>query len=83
MIIVAIVLFTIAGACFLVRAVISPSLADRVVALDALVVTIVAVTILQAVRDHSSRFLDLSLAVAFVGFVSATAAARFIERRGG
>lgn len=83
MIVVAMVLFAVAGACFLIRAVIGPSLADRVVALDALVVTIVAVTILQAMRDQSSRFLDLSLAVAFVGFVSATAAARFIERRGG
>lgn len=83
MIVAAMVLLVIAGACFLVRAIVGPSLADRVVALDAMVVTIVALTVLEAVRDDSARFLDLALAVAFIGFVSATAAARFIERRGG
>lgn len=83
MITTALVLLSLAGGCFLVRAVRGPSLADRIVALDALVVTIVAATIVMAVRDDSPRFLDLSLAVAFVGFISATAAARFVERRGG
>jgi multisubunit Na+/H+ antiporter MnhF subunit len=77
------VVLTLAGGCFLLRAIRGPSLADRIVALDALVVTIVAVTIVMAIRDDSPRFLDLALAVAFVGFISATAAARFVERRGG
>lgn len=83
MITLALVLLVLGGACFLARVIAGPSLADRIVALDGLVVTIVAVTILSAVRDGSPRFLDLALAVAFVGFVGATAAARFIERRGG
>ena len=38
----AIVMLVAAGACFLARAVAGPSLADRVLALDALVITIVA-----------------------------------------
>lgn len=83
MITVALLLLVVGGACFLGRVIAGPSLADRIVALDGLVVTIVAATILNAVRDDSPRFLDLALAVAFVGFVGATAAARFIERRGG
>jgi multisubunit Na+/H+ antiporter MnhF subunit len=79
----AMILLLIGGACFLARALLGPSLADRVIALDGLVVTVVAVTVVLAIRDDSPRFLDLTLAVAFVGFVSATSAARFIERRGG
>lgn len=83
MIVAALVLLTIGGGCFLARVVAGPSLADRIVALDGLVVTLVAATLLNAVLDDSPRFLDLALAVAFIGFVGATAAARFIERRGG
>ena len=83
MIAVAMLLLLVGGIGFVVRVVIGPSLADRIIALDGLVVTIVAATILNAIRDDSPRFLDLALAVAFVGFVGATAAARFVERRGG
>lgn len=83
MIAIAMLLLLVGGIGFVVRVVIGPSLADRIVALDGLVVTIVAATILNAIRDDSPRFLDLALAVAFVGFVGATAAARFVERRGG
>lgn len=79
----ALALLVVGGACFLVRVVAGPSLADRIVAVDGLVVTLVAATLLNAVRDDSPRFLDLALAVAFIGFVGAAAAARFIERRGG
>ncbi len=83
MITIALALLVLGGGCFLTRVVIGPSLADRIVALDGLVVTLVAATLLNAVRDDSPRFLDLAIAVAFIGFVGATAAARFIERRGG
>jgi multisubunit Na+/H+ antiporter MnhF subunit len=79
----ALVLLLVAGACYLVRLVVGPSLADRIVALDGLVVVIVAAVLVDAVRDDSPRFLDLALVVAMIGFVGATAAARFVERRGG
>ncbi len=83
MIALALVLLLVAGACYLVRLVVGPSLADRIVALDGLVVVIVAAVLVDAVRDDSPRFLDLALVVAMIGFVGATAAARFVERRGG
>ncbi len=83
MILIAIVLSAVGGACFLLRTLIGPSLADRVVALDGLVVTIVAVTILHSIRIGSTRFLDVAVVVAIIGFVGTSAAARFIERRGG
>lgn len=74
----------VAGAtCFLVRAIVGPSLADRVVAIDALVVTIVAIILVHSIRMRTSWFLGVAVVVALVGFVGTTAAARFIERRGG
>ena len=83
MIMVAIVLLALSGACFLVRVVGGPSLADRIVALDCLIVTIVAAIVLQSIRLETDRYLDVALVVASVGFVGTTAGARFIERRGG
>jgi multicomponent Na+:H+ antiporter subunit F len=83
MILAAIVLAVAGGAGFLIRALLGPTLADRVVAIDGLVVTIVAVTILNAIRTDSRWFLDVAVVVAIIGFVGTSAAARFIERRGG
>lgn len=83
MIAAAIVLLALGGAGFLFRIVTGPSLADRVIAVDGLVVTIVAAIIVNAVRTKSDWFLDVALVVAFVGFVGTTAGGRFIERRGG
>jgi multicomponent Na+:H+ antiporter subunit F len=71
------------GACFVVRAVTGPSLADRVVAIDGLVVSIVAAILVNSIRTDTAWFLDVAVAVALVGFVGTTAGARFIERRGG
>lgn len=83
MITVAIVLVALGGACFVVRVIGGPSLADRLVALDGLVVTIVAAIVLNSIRVDTEWFLDVALVVAFVGFVATTAGARFIEQRGG
>lgn len=79
---VALVLIAIGGIGFLTRIVIGPSLADRVIALDGLVVAIMAAILVDALRTQSTLLLDTALVVAFVGFVGTTAAARFIERRG-
>lgn len=79
----ALVLLVAGGGCFLVRAVIGPSLADRVVAVDGLIATIVAGLLLHSIRVGETWFLDVGLVVAFTGFVGTAAGARFIERRGG
>ncbi len=83
MIVAAMILLVAGATCFLVRAVAGPSLADRVVAIDALVVTIVAIILVHSIRTRTSWFLGVAVVVALVGFVGTTAAARFIERRGG
>lgn len=79
----ALVLLVIGGACFLFRAIAGPSLADRVVALDGLMVTIAAGILVNSIRVDSAWFIDVGLVVAFTGFVGTAAGARFIERRGG
>ena len=75
-------LLAVAGACFFIRLARGPSLADRVVALDGLIVSIVVTIIVDAINRRSALFLDVAVVVAFVGFVGTAAAARFIEQRG-
>jgi multicomponent Na+:H+ antiporter subunit F len=75
------VLLVIGGACFGIRAVIGPSLADRVVAIDGLVVTMVATIVVHSIRTGTSWFLAVAVVVTLVGFVGTTAGARFIERQ--
>lgn len=83
MIVAAAVLLALAGFCFMVRVVIGPSLADRIVALDGLVITAVAAIVINSLWRDTDLYLDVALVVAFIGFVGTTAGARFIERRGG
>lgn len=83
MIAVAVGLLVIGGACFVGRAVVGPSLADRIVAVDGLVTTIVAGILIHSADAGTDRYLDVALVVAFIGFVGTAAGARFVERRGG
>lgn len=83
MIVAALVMLALAGACFFARLVLGPTLADRVVALDGLVITLVSAIALDAARTDSPLFVDAVVVIALVGFVGTAAAARFIEERGG
>jgi multicomponent Na+:H+ antiporter subunit F len=58
-----------------------PSLADRVVALDMMTVTIIAVCGVVVVGTGVSALLDVALVLALVGFLATVALARFAERR--
>lgn len=76
-------LVVVGTAGFVARALRGPSLADRVMAIDGLVVCLVSLILMRSAAARSSWFLDVAVVVAFIGFVGTTAAARFIERRGG
>lgn len=58
------------------------SLADRIVALDTLLVVIVSGTAIQAARTGQGIYLDFAVGAALLGFVGTVTVARFIERRG-
>jgi multicomponent Na+:H+ antiporter subunit F len=58
-----------------------PTLADRVVALDMMTVSIVAFCAIFAISADSPVFLDVGIVLALIGFLATVALARFAERR--
>jgi multicomponent Na+:H+ antiporter subunit F len=75
------VLLLAAGLC-VVRLVRGSSLADRIVALDALLLISVSGVAVLAVRTSSGLFLDVLVVAALIAFVGTITVARFIDWRG-
>jgi len=71
-----------AGLLCLLRLLRGRSLADRVVALDALLLVVVSGIAVMAVRRDSDTFLNVLVVTALVSFIGTVTVARFIERRG-
>lgn len=78
----ALAILALACGFFAARLYSGPTLADRIVAFDALLVGITCAIAAGAVLTDSTRFLDVPVVVALVGFVGTAIAARFVERRG-
>ncbi len=72
----------VSGLLCLLRLVRGPSLADRIVALDALLILIVSGIAVDAARTGEGTYLDVLVVAALLGFVGTVNVARFIERRG-
>jgi multicomponent Na+:H+ antiporter subunit F len=70
----------VAAAITLFRVLRPGELEDRAVALDVLTSVIICGVLVWAAADQSDTFLDVALALAVVGFLSAVTIARFIER---
>lgn len=83
MIALAYALLAIAGILFVVRLMLGPSVADRIIALDGLLVTILAGVLVYAAWVDSGVSIDTVLVVALMGFVATGVLARYIEQRGG
>jgi multicomponent Na+:H+ antiporter subunit F len=66
--------------CFF-RLVKGPTLPDRVVAFDLIVVIMIGLFVLFAITARQPVLMDAALVVALVGFVATVAFARFMERR--
>ena len=73
---------TIAAGMCLVRLVRGPSVPDRIVALDALLLVVVAGIAVDAAATGVGDFLAVLVAVSLLGFVGTVTVARFVERRG-
>lgn len=82
MTVLAVVLLGAAGAGFAHRLLAGPSVADRVVAVDALVLLAIAGVSVGAAVARSTLFLDVVVVLSLVAFIGTAIAARFIERRG-
>lgn len=83
MIAAAYILLAIAAVLFMGRMLIGPNLADRVVAIDGLIATILAGVMVNAASTDSAISLDTVLVVALLGFIGTGVLARYIEQRGG
>lgn len=72
----------IAAVLVLIRLLLGPTLADRMVALDALLVLIASGIAVNAASTGSGEFLDVMIVVSLLGFIGSVTVARFIEKRG-
>jgi len=79
---VALVLLSAAAALCIIRLARRGSIADRIVALDSLLVTTVSAVAVQFASTGEGTFLDVLVVAALLGFTGTITVARFIERRG-
>lgn len=77
------VMLALAAILLLYRVFIGPSLGDRVIALDGLLLVATSALTVEAVRTGRGIFVDAIVVVGLLGFVGTGVAARFIERQGG
>lgn len=76
------VMLAISALLCTVRLVRRGSLADRVIALDTLLIVVVIGIATDAARTGEGTYLEAMLVVALVAFIGTSTVARFIERRG-
>lgn len=77
------VLLAVAAVGFLFRLLVGPSLADRIVAVDGLLLLVISALAVESARTGDGYFIDAVVVVGLLGFVGTAVAARFVERRGG
>ena len=77
---VAFVAFAAAIALVAIRLALGPSVPDRILALDALYMNMVAITTLLGIRYNSFAYFEAALVIALFGFVATVALARFAAR---
>jgi multicomponent Na+:H+ antiporter subunit F len=65
------------------RVIIGPSLPDRIVALDMLVVVAIGFIALIGIKTGYTLYVDVAIALGLVGFLATVAFARFVMSRGG
>lgn len=76
------VLLGLAMLAAIVRIIIGPTLADRILGLDTVTVLAVGLIALFAVHTGLALYADIAIAVALVGFLSTAAFARYLLSRG-
>jgi multicomponent Na+:H+ antiporter subunit F len=79
---VAAILLGLAAILLTYRILVGPTLADRVIATDALLVTAMCAVLLVAADTERGVGLDTVFVVALLGFIATGVLARYIERRG-
>lgn len=78
--IIAFVSVSLAQIMSMVRLIIGPSVGDRILALDTMVINAIALIILLGIAQGTRIYFEVSLIIAMLGFVSTVAYARFVLR---
>ena len=68
--------------CFAFRLLRGPSLADRVIAIDGMLMVGLGMIVVQAEDTGRGAFLQLAILLTLVGFIGTAVVARFIEGQG-
>lgn len=77
---VAMALFALAVIFNLYRLVIGPDLADRILALDTLMINSIALIVLTDIRQGLGVLFEIALLIALMGFVSTVAMSKYLLR---
>lgn len=80
MIVVAYAGLVLAATAAIYRLVVGPTIADRVIALDLLLVSLMTAIVVDAVATGDAVLLNLLVVIAIIGFTATVAVARFMER---
>ena len=75
--------FILVGLCqimAMIRVVIGPSVGDRILALDTMVVNAIGLIVLMGLSQGTRIYFEASLIIAMLGFVSTVSYARFVLR---
>jgi multicomponent Na+:H+ antiporter subunit F len=64
-----------------IRFIKGPSLADRVIALDMLILISICIIAVYSIMYQQSTFLDIAMLFALIAFLSTTAYAFYLEKR--
>jgi multicomponent Na+:H+ antiporter subunit F len=81
MILATYVVLGLAATGFFFRLLRGPSLADRVIAIDGMMLVGISVIAVRAMQNGDGAFLPVLVVLTLIGFVSTSASARFIEGR--
>ena len=76
------VVLGLAAALFAFRLLRGPSLSDRVIGIDGVIVTGMSLIIVRAMDTGVGAFLPAAVVLALVSFISTSVIARYIEGRG-
>lgn len=75
----AIYCFGIAGLCGTYRLLVGPRLADRVMALDLTLISLMGAIAVDSARRNDTTYLPLLVVIAIIGFTATVAGSKFIE----
>ena len=77
---IAFVAVALSQALSMLRLVMGPSVGDRILALDTMVVNAIGLIVLLGIAQGTAIYFEVALIIAMLGFVSTVAYARFLLR---